>query len=462
MNPDDAMRGAPSLPLWASVPTAALITALLAYMLLKSRSSAEQYLLFACWLRYLASAFHEYSYVYSPFGLKWIAVSSIGLLALGILVLDKRRFFIWAFFPVAIICALMLVSGFINHNPGAAIEPITRMAFFAVISVAFWQALDFGGPRVMTRLLSVFLLPISFQLLSIALGVVKAGESDGSASYIGGYGHEQVFSLILASCFVVASFATHIRRTVKALVSIVSLIGIALANYRTTILGVTPLLLVQIFGGIPAAVRPEQRNFVRTTMLILGIFGLAVFGAIDRNRFADLATVTSSSFTLIKPPQSFTVEERRVLSSRPYIWSNYIYAYKDGTAVQKIVGFGPDSWTAFFRVYAHNTVISYLYELGILGVAAILFLWAVMAALSWRAPREVRPQLLGAHASFFVLNMATMPHWQIEGNILYALICGYTLAQARARHFASGGFADRWRARAAVSQGSTGAAAPVR
>ena len=26
-----------------------------------------------------------------------------------------------------------------------------------------------------------------------------------------------------------------------------------------------------------------------------------------------------------------------------------------------------------------------------------------------------------------LLNMATMPHWLIEGNILYGFICGYTV-----------------------------------
>jgi hypothetical protein len=35
-------------------------------------------------------------------------------------------------------------------------------------------------------------------------------------------------------------------------------------------------------------------------------------------------------------------------------------------------------------------------------------------------------KLLAAHASFLLLNMATMPHWTIEGNLLYGIICGYT------------------------------------
>jgi hypothetical protein len=38
-----------------------------------------------------------------------------------------------------------------------------------------------------------------------------------------------------------------------------------------------------------------------------------------------------------------------------------------------------------------------------------------------------RGVLVGAHLSFLVLNMSTMPMWMIEGNMLYGIICGYTL-----------------------------------
>jgi hypothetical protein len=44
--------------------------------------------------------------------------------------------------------------------------------------------------------------------------------------------------------------------------------------------------------------------------------------------------------------------------------------------------------------------------------------------------------LIAAHLSFFFLNMATMPLWQIEGLILYGLLWGFTMdrvAQAK-RH----------------------------
>jgi len=432
MDGKEGIGGGPSLPLWGSVPAAAVICLLIVYQLLRTRTWAERYLILACSIRYWVSAFHEYTYRPALGGLSYIALTSISLVVLGVVILDKRRLFIGAFLPVVIVCVLMLTSGLLNRDPMSALEPIVRNAFFIVIAVAVWQTLDVAGPEAMTRLLWVFVQPIMFQVLSIGLDVAKAGESDGSASYIGGYGHEQVFSLILATCFVIACFATRINRWVKLAISGLSLIGIALANYRTTILGMVPLVAVQLLTSVPAAVEPQQRGLVRSAMLALAICGLAAAVTLNSSRFADLAIVLDEGTSMIRPPEHFTAEDRRVLSGRIYIWSSYIYAYKAATPLQKVVGMGPDSWTSHFRSYAHNTVISYLYELGLLGVAAILLLWATMLRIAWHVPRKVRPQVLGAHGIFIVMNMATMPHWQIEGNVLYGLICGYTLFYARA------------------------------
>jgi Ca2+/Na+ antiporter len=62
----------------------------------------------------------------------------------------------------------------------------------------------------------------------------------------------------------------------------------------------------------------------------------------------------------------------------------------------------------------------------------MLLLWTSMAALAFKARRHDRLILVAAHLSFFLLNMATMPFWQVEGLALYGLLCGYTLFSARA------------------------------
>src|SRR3546814_20772924 len=72
-------------------------------------------------------------------------------------------------------------------------------------------------------------------ILSVATGLVKASELDGSRSYIGGYNHEAPFSVALVTFFIVASFATGLRRWVKFELLALICTGIALANYRTSL-----------------------------------------------------------------------------------------------------------------------------------------------------------------------------------------------------------------------------------
>jgi len=63
-------------------------------------------------------------------------------------------------------------------------------------------------------------------------------------------------------------------------------------------------------------------------------------------------------------------------------------------------------------------------------VAAMLALWTVMFTAAIAARGE-RFKLLAAHFAFFLLNMATMPFWQVEGLAMYGLLCGYTIYAAR-------------------------------
>jgi hypothetical protein len=80
-------------------------------------------------------------------------------------------------------------------------------------------------------------------------------------------------------------------------------------------------------------------------------------------------------------------------------------------------------------------VISYLYEFGLFGASLIVLVWLAMLARAHRIRDAwMRGQLMCAHVGFIVLNFATMPHWQLEGLILYGLLCGYTIAlTSRAR-----------------------------
>lgn len=420
----------PSLPNWFLLPATGVFAALTLYWIVRTRGRAARFLLFAFWLRYTLSSLHEFSYQEAIPGIKWVALGSIAIVGTGMLLLEKRRFIAKPFYPVGLLCGVMVVSAVLNQSMMTALEPIVRFLIFVLIAVALWQALETGGSSVLRRLLLVFIQPLTYQVASVLLGVAKSGELDGSTSYIGGYYHEELFSLIAATCFLVAVLANRIPKFSRLAICVASLAAIMLANYRTTMLAIIPLALVALFTGVPRAFEPGQRALARL-MIVLAAIGLGAGGiALQQDRFSDLGALSEGS-ALIKPPETFSSEERRTLSSRPYIWSTYIYAYADAPRLQKLIGFGPDSWDGRMRNYAHNTLISFLYELGVAGVAAILLLWTSMFRLALRADKRSRSLLIGAHLSFLVLNLATMPHWQVEGNFLYGLLCGFTIAKAR-------------------------------
>jgi len=413
--------------MWFLLPATGLFALATIYWIMQTRGRAARYLIFVCWIRYTLGALHEFTYREALFGFRWVAIGSVALIALGLVVLDKRRLFSRPFAPVVAICGLMVVSAIINQGIGLAIDPVLRFLFFILTTAALWQALETNGSSVVRRLLFVFAQPIVFQLASIVLGVAKAGELDGSISYIGGYYHEELFSLILVAAFLTAILATKLDRLVRAGVFVLSLVGIYMTDYRTTILAVVPLAMTFILVAVPRLVRQDQRTLVRLVVIVGGSFLVIVGAAATGGRFSDLAAIEG----LFKPPEFFTYADQRVLSARPYIWSQYIYAYAESPEVQKIIGHGPDSWVGNFQLYAHNTVISFLYELGVIGVATLFWLWLSMFHLARQTGPFERPLLIAGHVSFFLLNMATMPHWQIEGNIFYGLLCGYTIAKQR-------------------------------
>jgi hypothetical protein len=280
----------------------------------------------------------------------------------------------------------------------------------------------------MTSMLWAFLPTLIWQALSVAMGIGKATETDATAvSYIGGYNHEAAFSVILATCLTVACFTTQLNKTVRLAIVLACIAGIVLANYRTTLVAVAPLLLMFFAFSSLRRFPLRDRPFVVSALIVLLAIGLGFASLLFAERFQDLTVATSGDVNFFKPAQYYTVEESRLLSGRPRIWSAYIYAWLEGDITEHVIGFGPESWNDVFPLYAHNTLVNYLYEYGIIGVVVILWVWFSMLAAAIRVRHPHAGVLIGAHLSFLVLNMSTMPMWMIEGNILYGIICGYTL-----------------------------------
>jgi hypothetical protein len=181
----------------------------------------------------------------------------------------------------------------------------------------------------------------------------------------------------------------------------------------------------------------QDRPFVVSALIVSAAIALGLISLLLAERFQDVSVAASGNVNFFKPPDDYTVEETRLLSGRPHIWSMYIYGWLQGGLSEHIIGFGPESWERVFPLYAHNTLVNYLYEYGVIGVVGLLYLWLSMLTAALRVRHAHRGTLVGAHLSFLMLNMSTMPMWMIEGNILYGLICGYTLyllwLQSRAR-----------------------------
>ncbi len=419
------------MPAWLLYPATMLAILILAYPFYRTRNVIGRFALFALCFRYLASAHHAITFKASPIGMSWNALGSSAVFLSGLLLIQRRHLALKPLIPCYILIAAVVASGLVNRDVPGIVDVVVKFGYLAIITISVYEGLcALGEERMMNLLLWSAVIPLLFQALSIAFYVVKASEADGSTSYIGGYNHEAAFSIVLATCFVIGCFASGLRFWVRNAILLVLLGGMLAANYRTTILAFAPLAFAQFNLDVLGRFTRRQRVFL--TVVILAVSGLAAMGAawMLRDRFLDLVTALQSIDDLMKRQIFYTADERQLLSARPYIWSGYIYGWLDGGTRNLLAGFGPNSWVGIFPVYAHNTLVSTLYEYGVIGVAAISLMWAWMLSAALRIKNGPKGKLIAAHISFFLLNMATMPLWMIEGNILYGIICGYTLYRA--------------------------------
>lgn len=430
MNPTALGIAAPSLPSFILFIVTALTAALVLLVMARVRGSGA-FVIGAAWLRFVMSAFHTWTYSPIVAGMSANALGSLGTFAVGLLTINWRNLalrFLLPFYALALIAiASTLVNG-VGVLSGL-VTVLTKYGYVIVITLSVYGAMRrANGSSFMTSLLWAFAPLFIFQALSVVLGLGKHTETDATAvSYIGGYNHEAAFSVALAGCLTAVCFAERLRKQIKFGLVLLCVAGIMLANYRTTIVAIAPLLLAY-FGAASLRNFPmRDRPFVLSGLIMLGAIVLGLVGLILSDRFQDVAVAAGGEFDFLKRPEQYSVDETRLLSGRPHIWSMYIYGWLDGDFLNHLIGYGPESWASVFPLYAHNTLVNYLYEYGVVGAAGILMLWTSMLAAALRVQHPQKPVLVGAHASFLLLNMSTMPMWMIEGNLLYGIICGYTL-----------------------------------
>jgi hypothetical protein len=423
-----------ALPPAAALPVLLVLLIVLAVAVIRLKSRAARYVLIVLWLRFAMDSFSSLSLREAFGGVTWNAAGSILFTLAGLSIIRYRHLLLTVLLPIYGLLAIMAVSSLANGVPFAMVEQGAKFGLLICMIIGTYEAAnEEGAERFAASLIIPFLLPIAMQVISLAFGIGKLAESDGSVSYVGGFFHESTFSISVAAGLVALCFAGRISSLSRVLFLLASTGALIAANYRTTVIAMLPLLLY-LLASIPVlAVRRNARVLVASVGALLAIVAISSSSLEMGQRVQSVVDFAAAPSKLIRPLDSFTEDERRQASGRSYVWSKYIEGFNRSPPLQKLIGHGPDSWEAVFNVYAQNTVISYLYEIGWIGAGIVVILWLVMLLLALRTPPAVMPAILLLHFGYAVLNMSTQPFWAVEGLMMYGLICGFTLHYAYAR-----------------------------
>ena len=91
-----------------------------------------------------------------------------------------------------------------------------------------------------------------------------------------------------------------------------------------------------------------------------------------------------------------------------------------------------------FDLYAHNTYVSYVYEYGYLGFFTFIGLLILILSSAMKMSDKPLSKIIAfSIAGFLIMNLATMPLWNIEGLIFFALALGVVFADPKKKVVAS-------------------------
>ena len=411
-----------------------VVAVLSAYLIYRTiRRQCNKYLAFvivAVWLRFLLSAFHTITYDPLIAGFSINALASIGIAGVGVLLLPGNYFRLKNLAPIYVFLAVILISGLMNREVVGLINVVVKWVFFLVIAGGMFLAIRSTGKDIaLKKFLMVFFLPVTLQILSVLLGEVKATEADGSASYIGGYNHEAAFSMIIAAFVLITGLLSPTVIRYRGALFALGCVLLVLVNYRTSILAILPMTAIFLFTSLESRI-PQKQKPVFFIFALAGLgLGFLLLSYSMQERFADIFVFLSSWQDLLKAPMYYTEKEKDIFSARVYIWAQYVHAFVSADWINQLIGMGPESWNGVFKKYAHNTYVSYLYEYGLLVLGAFVFAVCRFLILAFRcADRHFAWLLFSSMVGFLIMNMATMPLWNIEGLILYAILLGSALA----------------------------------
>lgn len=386
-----------------------------------------KFLALAIWGRYFLSVLNEYTFEPIVAGLSGNALFSILIVSLSIFIINNKAFKLKALFPYYLLIFISIFSSFNGLNITGLINFIMKWMYFICISLLIFTALKKNGSeKVLAVLLKVHIFPLLMQLLSLLLGEVKATESDGSVSVIGGYGHESAFSMISLTILLLSMLYLPFKERKAIKFMLASVASLVLANYRTSLLSAIPLLVKFVFTYANTKFNSQSRIYVYIYISFFTAVLLVMGWTSIYERFVDIFDLFFGDVSLIKNIKYYSEKEVLLFSARFYIWNLYITEFLSGDFFTLLLGNGPNSWEDYFRVYAHNTFVSYLFEYGLFGLSVLFYIFILNLIACFKSIPEFRSTLVLGLIGFIILNQMTMPLWNIEGIILYSILVSFS------------------------------------
>ena len=429
------------------------------------------FVIIAIWARYVLQAYPEHTTDPLVAGFSLSSLSSVAVATVGIALVAPASLLQCRLrlLPLVLLLVVIVFSGLLNLELRGLIKDSIKWLYFTAIALLLYRSFVKFDPDVVLRsLFCATLTPLILQWFSVLLGRSTVDASlniEGSVSYIGGYGGQAGFSVVLFTLLCISSLIKWRNQLFGLLMIPICIFGIYLSNYRTSIIASLPLiaavLSIFLLKNTPQLLRP-----VTLFYLAGGAACVAVLAALfTPAAYLDIVTVVSEVGELFRPPDLYTEEQADLFSGRLYLWALYIWDWLNASTAVHFFGFGPEAWEGVQPKYAHNTFVSYLYEFGVVGTFFLLVFFASQILLAMLVrPVDLAVRLVAAICGFVILNLATMPLWLIEGLIVLAILCARTWASVEGVRVGAprAQIGKRWHPTASPSIGSKWASSETR
>lgn len=379
-------------------------------------------------LRILFSVNHEISFKPIFAGQSLTSLASMFTIFLVFIFIDKKYLKYKSLFPYYLVVFFAVLSALYSGELMGGAVVIMKWLLLIVTSIALIELFyKYGLTKTLKPFYYIFIALLVSQLVSVFLGQGKDTESlsstSNSISYIAGYAHESAFSILMYTGFLISAILM-LQKSVKPIVPFLFIIGLVFANYRTLLISsLIPLVAIYLAHLYMGAKKDTKLLVVSSSVVV--IFGfITLFGGSIVERFGELGGAITSLGELMSIDYSlFTDEERRLLSTRLYLWNMYLTEFSSFTPLKMLFGAGPEAWSNFFEVYAHNTFVAVLYDLGIIGfIALTAVFYGTLSIILKIQDKKFKVVSLGLFVGFLVMSNSTMPLWAVEGIHLYSFV----------------------------------------